>query len=97
MKYLVETDLEHFEAWSGGRDTLDTLIEKGDVDSVESFIDGCFCDSDEPPTKTAINDFLWFERNFIAQHLGYDNWEEYEYGPQDEDEDEDENNDEEEE
>ena len=27
MKYYVETSLENFEAWSGGRDTLEVLID----------------------------------------------------------------------
>ena len=31
MKYYVETSLENFEAWSGGRDTLEVLIEKGQI------------------------------------------------------------------
>ena len=31
-------------------------------------------------TDTAINDFLWFERDFIAEHLGYKDWEAYEEG-----------------
>ena len=28
MKIISETSLDRFEAWSGGRDTLDVLIEK---------------------------------------------------------------------
>lgn len=40
-------------------------------------------------TDEDINDFLWFERDAIAEHLGYKDWEEYEYG-KDEDEEEDE-------
>ena len=35
MKYKVETSLRYFHAWQGGKDTLDVLIEKGDVDDVE--------------------------------------------------------------
>ena len=89
MKYICECSLENFEAWSGGKDTLDTLREKGDVDSVESLIEemqGC---SDEEWSDTGINDFLWFERDTIAQHLGYSDWDEYEYGKsEDEDKDE---------
>lgn len=86
MEYKVESSLERFEAWSGGKDTLDVLIEKGDCDEVESLIEECFVD--ELPTETQINDMLWFERDFIAEHLGYKDWDEYEYG-KDEEEDED--------
>ena len=35
MEYKVESSLDRFEAWSGGKDTLDTLIEKGDCDAVQ--------------------------------------------------------------
>lgn len=82
MKYYREESLENFEAWSGGKDTLDVLIEKGDCDSVESLIEESF--TEEIPSETAINDFLWFERDTIAEHLGYKDWDAYEYGDDDE-------------
>lgn len=40
MTYKVESSLWDFQAWSGGKDTLDVLKEKGDCDAVESWIDG---------------------------------------------------------
>lgn len=78
MEYKVESSLDRFEAWSGGKDTLDTLIEKGDCDAVEQFIEECF--GDDLPTDTEINDILWFERDAIAEHLGYRDWDAYEEG-----------------
>ena len=30
------------------------------------------------PTDTDINDFLWFERDQIAEYLGYEDWDDYE-------------------
>ena len=89
MKYYKEESLDSFEAWSGGKDTLDVLREKGDCDAVESLIKECYPDGDI--SETGVNDFLWFERDYIAQHLGYSDWDQYEYGKsEDEDEDEDE-------
>ena len=88
MKYVVEVSLDNFEAWSGGKDTLDTLREKGDCDAVECLIEELYM-CDEPWTDTNINDFLWFERDTIAQHLGYSDWDEYEYGKKNEEKDED--------
>lgn len=76
MEYIVERSLDQFDAWSGGKDTLDTLIEKGVCDEVEDFIEQCFTD----PTDTDINDFLWFERDQIAEYLGYKNWDAFENG-----------------
>ena len=88
MEYKVETSLEDFEAWAGGKDTLDVIIDKGDCDEVEAFIESCFCDG-EMPTDTAINDFLWFERDFIAEHMGYRDWMAYENGEEEDEDDED--------
>lgn len=84
MDYMIykSTSLAQFEAWSGGRDTLNTLIERGDCRKVQTLIEETF--SDHTPEETEINDFLWFERDTIAQHLGYEDWDAYEYG-QDED------------
>ena len=76
MEYKVESSLWNFQAWSGGKDTLDVLIEKGDCEEVEHLIE----DLDSLDTDTAINDFLWFERDFIAEHLGYKDWDAYEEG-----------------
>lgn len=76
MEYKVESSLRDFPAWSGGKDTLDTLIEKNDVDEVESWIDGLGL---EDAADTTINDILWFERDMIAEALGYRDWDAYEY------------------
>lgn len=76
MEYRIESSLENFDAWSGGNDTLKVLIEKGVCDEVEDFIEQCFTD----PTDTDINDFLWFERDQIAEYLGYKNWDAFENG-----------------
>lgn len=79
MEYKVDTTLDQFDAWSGGNDTLKVLIEKGVCDEVEEFIEQCFTD----PTDTDINDFLWFERDQIAEYLGYKDWDAFENGEDD--------------
>jgi hypothetical protein len=88
MKYVVEESLDNFGAWSGGKDTLDTLREKGDVDSVECLIDEYISTSEDGWSDGDINNFLWFERDTIAQHLGYSDWDEYEYGYKEEEDEE---------
>ena len=93
MKYIEEKSLENFEAWSGGKDTLDELTHD-ECEKVESLIEETFA---ETPTDGDINDFLWFERDTIAQHLGYDDWEDLERdhnGENDDDNDEDDDDDE---
>lgn len=76
MEYKVETSLYDFPAWQGGKDTLSTLIERDDWEAVEELIETVFFDQDA--TDEDINDFLWFERDAIAEHLGYTDWEAYE-------------------
>ena len=83
MKYYVETSLENFEAWSGGRDTLEVLIEKGLCDTVEACLEDIL---DGDSSDTTINDILWMERDMIAEWCGFSSWEALEYGEEEEEE-----------
>lgn len=76
MEYKVATSLYYFPAWGGGKDTLEALKERDDWDEVEDHIENVFIDEDV--TDEMINDYLWFERDAIAEALGYDDWEAYE-------------------
>lgn len=78
MEYKVESSLWDFPAWSGGKDTLDTLKERDDCEAVEDLIEAVFLEEDV--TDEMINDYLWFERDAIAEHLGYKDWDAYEEG-----------------
>ena len=90
MKYYVETSLENFEAWSGGRDTLEVLIDKGLCDTVEACLEEDLNSYGEMPDDTAINDFLWFERDVIANYCGFSSWEALENGEEEDEEKEEE-------
>ena len=70
MKYTIEESLYDFKAWSGGKDTLDTLIEHDVVDQAEGYIEMIFANREEPPTQTEINNILWFERDEIYWYCG---------------------------
>lgn len=89
MKYYVETSLENFEAWSGGRDTLEVLIEKGLCDTVEACLEDIL---DGDSSDTYINDILWMERDMIADWCGFSSWEALENGEEEEEEEETEEN-----
>ena len=71
MKIILETSLENFEAWSGGKDTMDDLSHS-DLERLEQHIEELYPDG---ITDTQLNDFLWFERDTIADLLGYRNYE----------------------
>lgn len=57
--------------WSGGRDTLDDLT----VTEVKTVLDYLEETSGEM-TLTDVNDFFWFERDYIANMLGYSEYDE---------------------
>ena len=83
MKYYVEASLENFKAWSGGRDTLEVLIEKGLCDTVEACLEEVL---GEDISDTDINDTLWFERDMIAEWCGFSSWEALENGEEEDEE-----------
>lgn len=66
LKIVEEISLEDFDAWSGGKDTLDRLIELDRVDEIECYIEELYPDG---CTDTELNDFLWFEDDTIADLL----------------------------
>ena len=71
MEYKVEINsLENFKAWSGGLETLNTVRERGGDDTLTVICEDIF--SGDIPTETTINDWLWFDSDFIYQALGYD-------------------------
>ena len=87
MTYTVETSLENFPAWSGGKETLDVLIEKDLCDTVENILADVL---GENPTDTDINDTLWFSRDEIAEWCGFSSWEALENSEEEDEEKEEE-------
>lgn len=67
MKVTKEISLSNFEAWSGGKDTVDALTSD-QLDTIESNLNELYPDGMD---ETELNDFLWFERETIAEWLGY--------------------------
>lgn len=57
-------------SWSGAIDTLKDVEEAGKQDELMELLEETFYG--EIPTETEVNDFLWFERDFIYESLGLD-------------------------
>lgn len=72
MKYTNEFDINTFEFWSGAKDTIADIQRAGKMEELGALIEDTFSCDEEPPTETAINDFVWFERDFIYENLGLD-------------------------
>ena len=62
------SSFDEFEAWSGGKDTLDDLTE----DQKQRLFSHCEELFDGECTDSELNDYLWFERDEIYQFLGID-------------------------
>lgn len=69
MKIYNEIDsIRDYEAWSGAKDTIDRLEELDAVEALDSMLDDLFPDG---CSETELNDFLWFERDYIAELIGH--------------------------
>ena len=69
MKLYKEIDsVEDYEAWSGAVDTIKRLEELDAVGAIDSQLDELF---PEGCSETELNDFLWFERDTIAEMIGH--------------------------
>ena len=71
MKYYKEESLTNFEFWSGGSDTVEELTDE-EIEKIENYLESV--SPEEGWSDTAINDFFWFERETIAEWLGYDSF-----------------------
>lgn len=56
--------------WSGAVDTIADIQNANKEDEFMDFIEMVFMDREEPPTDTEVNDFIWFERDYIYEYLG---------------------------
>lgn len=71
MKYVQERNLSDFPFWSGGEDAMERISSSPDYDEevLEQFLQEQFFE--EIPTEGEINDFLWFEQDYIMETLGW--------------------------
>ena len=72
MKIYTEDSIRNFDFWSGARDTVNDLTYD-DFDIFEPIIEDMFMGE---CSDTDLNDFFWFERDTIAEWLGYEDYDE---------------------
>ena len=72
MYVKIEMDYRtlKYNSWSGALDTLKDIEEADKEDELMYLLEEIFTDT--IPTETEVNDFLWFERNYIYESLGLD-------------------------
>lgn len=57
-------------SWSGAIDTLDTIIKNDMENELMEHLEEIF--DNQIPTETEVNDYLWFESDYIYECLGID-------------------------
>lgn len=59
--------LLNFDAWSGAKDTKETILRENKADDFEALIDELYPNG---LSETQLNDLLWFESDWIYESLG---------------------------
>ena len=67
MKLHTETNLLSFDAWSGAKETKETIVQNNKADDFDSLIEELYPDG---LSETDLNDLLWFDDAFIFESLG---------------------------
>lgn len=67
MTIKSDISLENFEAWSGGKSTLDRIINEGKCSQLESMLEDLYPDG---MTDTELNDLLWHDSDTVFEWLG---------------------------
>ena len=60
--YILENEL-----WSGAVDTMNTILENKKTRELMALLENIFCEATD---IMKINDFLWFDRDYIFEELG---------------------------
>jgi Na+-transporting NADH:ubiquinone oxidoreductase subunit NqrF len=74
MKLTYDVALRNFEFWAGARQRAQYITNE-QFDQIEEELEVMYPDG---LTETELNDIFWFEETFIAQMLGFDEWEDLE-------------------
>ena len=88
MQFTQEFNVETFQFWGPAKAVVDEIRRARKMDGLQELIETAFYE--DTPSKTAINDFVWTESDFILKQLGLRE------DPEEEEEEEEEEDDEEE-
>ena len=68
MKTFNEnTNLRNFDAWSGAKNTKETILNANKGNDFDNLIEELYPDG---LSETQLNDILWFESDWIFENLG---------------------------
>lgn len=67
MRVYQEISFEDFDAWSGAVNTKEKIIDAGKAEEFEALVEELFPSGVD---ETQLNDFLWFDDDYIFESLG---------------------------
>ena len=71
MTVTSEINLQDFEGWSGAESTL-AMLSYSQINTLQSILEDAYPDGMD---ETHLNDILRFETDWIAELLGFTDWE----------------------
>lgn len=71
MKIYAEKSLRNFEFWSGAKYRAE-MLTCSEFDQIEAVLEDIYPDGCD---ETTVNDIFWFEEDWIAEMLGFEDWE----------------------
>ena len=72
MRIYREIPLTEFEFWTGAKDIVEELTDS-ELEQIEQILEEIY---PEGMSEFEVNDFFWFERDLIAEWLGYKDFDE---------------------
>lgn len=71
IKKEMNFDDLYQNSWSGALDTLDEIVKKNKEEEFMEFLSMEYMDRE--PEETELNDFIWFDDNYIFKNIGINN------------------------
>ena len=68
MQFTQEFNVDTFPFWGPARAVVDEIKQAQKLDGLQEIVETAFTET--TPSKTAINDFIWTESDFILKTLG---------------------------
>ena len=68
MQFIQEFNVDMFPFWGPAKAVVDEIRQAKMLDGLQEIVETTFCGS--IPSKTAINDFVWTESDFVLKTLG---------------------------
>ena len=68
MQFTQEFNVDTFPFWGPAKVVVDEIRQAQKLDGLQEIVETAFTET--IPSKTAINDFIWTESDFILKTLG---------------------------